>query len=143
MTESYNSNNTVAADVLERVTADPFAQHLGIEVVEVSLGRAVIRMKVQPWMANAMGTPHGGAIFALVDTALAFASNSYGTKAVALDVNITYCRPALIGSTVTATAEQANLTRRTGLYLISAKSEDGKLIASARGTVFRTEDTVR
>lgn len=120
------------------IRQDPFAQLLGIQVLNVVPGKAVIQMTVDPKMANFHGTPHGGAIFALADTALALASNSHGISAVALDVSISYCRPAPIGSQVTAIAVEENLTRNTGLYAITIHGEDNKLIASAKGTVFRT-----
>jgi acyl-CoA thioesterase len=126
-------------EFLQKLTAHPFAELLGMEVVEVSPGQASVRMTVRDDMLNAMGTPHGGAVFALADTALAVASNSHGPMAVALDVSITYCRPAPVGAVLTARAVEENLTRSTGLYNITVTSEDGKLIAVARGTVFRKQ----
>jgi acyl-CoA thioesterase len=126
-------------DLLQKITDHPFARLLGMEVVDVSPGQASVRMTVREEMLNAMGTPHGGAVFALADTALAVASNSHGPMAVALDVSITYCRPAPVGAVLTATAVEENLTRSTGLYNITVTSEDGKLIAVARGTVFRKQ----
>jgi acyl-CoA thioesterase len=133
------SNTSHSLDAyVSRIRQDPFAQLLGIQVIDVVPGKAVIQMAVDPKMANFHGTPHGGAIFALADTALALASNSHGIAAVALDVTISYCRPAPVGSQVTAIAVEENLTRNTGLYGITVHGEDGKLIASAKGTVFRT-----
>lgn len=117
---------------------DAFSRMLGIETVEIGVGTATLRMRLREDMQNIHGTPHGGVVFALADTALAAASNSHGIAAVALDVTITYCRPAPIGSTLTATAIEENLTRSTGLYTITITLPDGKLIATARGTVFRT-----
>ncbi|MDQ0190323.1 hydroxyphenylacetyl-CoA thioesterase PaaI [Alicyclobacillus cycloheptanicus] len=123
----------------EEVTGfDPFSKLLGIEVVRVAEGQATVQMRLREDMANVHGTPHGGAVFTLADTALAIASNSHGVAAVALDVTITFCRPAPIGSLLTATAVEDNLTRSTGLYTINITSDTGKLIATARGTVFRT-----
>lgn len=129
-------------DLRQKISDHPFAQALGIEVVSVREGHAILKMKVRPDMANSQGIPHGGAIFSLADTALALASNAYGTVAVALDVSISYCRPAPIGSIVIATATEENLTRRTGLYALTVETEDGKLVASAKGTVFRTGEPI-
>ncbi|WDL98287.1 hydroxyphenylacetyl-CoA thioesterase PaaI [Alicyclobacillus sp. ALC3] len=123
-------------------TLDAFSTALGMSVVQVATGEATVAMTVREDMTNVHGTPHGGAIFSLADSALALASNSHGTAAVALDVSITYCRPAPVGSIVTARAVEDNLTRSTGLYTITVTGEDGKLIATARGTVFRTGQPV-
>ncbi len=124
------------------VALDAFSTALGMTIVQVGTGEATVAMTVREDMTNVHGTPHGGAIFSLADSALALASNSHGTAAVALDVSITYCRPAPIGSTVTARAVEENLTRSTGLYTITVTGADGKLIATARGTVFRTGQPV-
>ncbi|WP_054970775.1 hydroxyphenylacetyl-CoA thioesterase PaaI [Alicyclobacillus ferrooxydans] len=117
---------------------DPFSQLLGMRLVDLKPGIGTVEMTVGPEHMNPHGTPHGGAIFSLADSALAVASNSRGLEAVALDVSITYCRPALNGSVLRATASELNVTRRTGLFDIRVEREDGKLVASARGTVFYT-----
>lgn len=117
---------------------DPFSQLLGMRLVALDAGVATVEMSVSPKLMNPHGTPHGGAIFSLADSALALASNSRGLEAVALDVSITYCRPAAEGSVLYATATEMNLTKKTGLYDIRVEREDGKLVASARGTVFFT-----
>lgn len=110
-----------------------------MRLVDVKAGIATVEMAVRSELMNPHGTPHGGAIFSLADSALALASNSRGLEAVALDVSITYCRPAAIDSVLLATASEINITKRTGLFDIRVeREEDGKLVASARGTVFYT-----
>ena len=60
---------------------DAWAQEAGIELMEVSAGRAKVRMRIAGWHKNSHGTVHGGAIFTLADTAFALASNSHGIPA--------------------------------------------------------------
>jgi len=134
--------SVISQAVYDAITQHPFAKWLGIEVVDVQLGMGSCQMKLTPETASAHGLPHGGVIFTLADTALALASNSYGETAVALDVTISFCRPAPLGSVVIATATEENRTKRTGLYSIVVVSENGKLIASAKGTVFLTGQSV-
>lgn len=117
---------------------DPYSELLGMEALEVGPGRAVVRMTVRANMINPHGTAHGGSIFSLADTALALASNSHGIEAVALNVNLTYCRPGLADTCLTAVVTEENLTRSTGMYKIEVQREDGKLVASGQGNVFRT-----
>ena len=57
-------------------TGDLFPKSLGIELVELAPGRAVVAMTVTEGMANFHGTAHGGAIFTLADTAFALSCNS-------------------------------------------------------------------
>lgn len=142
-TELHQENQMVTdpqttAEALPPATLDPFSQLLGIRLVDLKPGIGTVELTVGQQHMNPHGTPHGGAIFSLADSALALASNSKGLEAVALDVSITYCRPAPNGSVLRATASELNVTRRTGLFDIRVEREDGKLVASARGTVFYT-----
>lgn len=130
------------AAVTSHLAADPFARHLGIDIIDVEPGTARVTLRLQDWMCNAHGMPHGGLLFSLADTAFALASNAYGVIAVALDVSITFCRPAAIGALLTGTAAEINRTTRTGLYELNVHDDAGRLIATARGTVFRTDRPV-
>ncbi len=60
------------------VDNDRFAEHTGIELVEVSKGYARAEMKVEEKHLNGLGLAHGGAIFTLADLAFAAACNSHG-----------------------------------------------------------------
>ena len=62
---------------------DAYAKQAGIELLEVSLGRAKVKMPIMDQHKNSHGTVHGGAIFTLADTAFALASNSHGIPAAA------------------------------------------------------------
>ena len=138
--DTWQSQN---ADIIsEKLRSDPFAAYLGIHIEHVSPGAATVTMRLTEAMRNAHGMPHGGALFTLADTAFALASNAHGVISVALDVTITFCRPAPIGTVLTATASEVNLTKRTGLYEMNVHDESQKLIATARGTVFRTGQAV-
>ncbi len=63
---------------------------LGIELVEVTAGRAAARMTITSAMVNGHGIAHGGFVFTLADTAFACACNSYGPVAVAAGADITF-----------------------------------------------------
>ncbi|MFM8781061.1 MAG: hotdog fold thioesterase, partial [Gemmatimonadota bacterium] len=81
----------LARETVERMLVrDAFSQWLGVEIVEVLAGRAVLRMTVRPEMVNGFGTGHGGIVFAFADSALAFCTNSDGEISVALDCTVSY-----------------------------------------------------
>lgn len=136
------SQPTNQENLIQHLSSDPFAGHLGIEIVDALPGSARVTVRLQDWMCNAHGIPHGGLLFTLADTAFALASNAYGVIAVALDVSITFCRPAAVGALLTGTATEINRTTRTGLYELNVHDDGGRLIATARGTVFRTDRPV-
>jgi len=49
-------------------------------------------------MENIFGMAHGGALFALIDESFEVASNSHGTMAVALNMNVNYIATPAKGS---------------------------------------------
>lgn len=116
---------------------DRFGRHNGMEIIEMEEGRARTRLIVADCHLNAENITHGAAVFGLADLALAAASNSYGRPAVALNMNISFVKASGIGSVLTATARQDNLTHRTGLYRIVVENEQKETIAVAEGLVFR------
>lgn len=141
---------TVPEDLRERIAADPYCEMLGIELRELASGRAVTALEVTEDLLNFHGTPHGGAIYSLADAAFAAASNSHGETAVALETNVSYLEAVEVGTTLTATAEETHLTRRTAEYevVVAAEgtSEDsadgagegaGERVATFRGRVYR------
>lgn len=122
-----------------KIAADPFAQSLGIELLELAAGRSRLAMTLQPHMLNFHGIPHGGAIFTLVDAAFAAAGNSHGQVAVALSMTINYCAAVPVGTRLLANAVEESLGGRTGLYRITVTTDDPepKLVALCDGTVYR------
>ncbi|MCU0764216.1 MAG: hotdog fold thioesterase, partial [Hydrogenophaga sp.] len=61
---------------------------MGIELLSIAPGRAVLRMAVQALHLNGHRICHGGFIFTLADTTFAYACNSYNRNAVAAGCSI-------------------------------------------------------
>ncbi|MHC5173758.1 MAG: PaaI family thioesterase, partial [Planctomycetota bacterium] len=74
----------------ELLSKDAFAEHNGIELVEIGPGMARAVMTVGNEHFNGVGIVHGAAIFSLADFAFAAASNSHGVVAVAINANISF-----------------------------------------------------
>ncbi|MBI5248955.1 MAG: hotdog fold thioesterase [Desulfomonile tiedjei] len=126
-------------DLMERSKAEPYSRLLGMEVVDVGPGSAVVRMRVNPEMANIFGSTHGGALFSLIDEAFQLACNTHGVLSVALNVSITYIAAAAAGSVLEARATEVHKTRRTSSYLCEIRErDDRKLIATAQALAYRT-----
>jgi len=131
----------LAVKVVEKMMAeDAFSQWLGIEVANIKPGYAKLKMQVRAEMVNGFNVTHGGIIFSLADSALAFASNSYGRVAVAMENNISFTKKVMPGNILTATTEELSLGRRIAVYNISIANQDKEKVALFRGTVFRTKE---
>jgi len=123
--------------IREVIKGDRFSRFMGIELLELREGYSKVAMTVKGDMLNFHGIAHGGAIFSLADAAFAAASNSHGQRALALCMSISYRSPAKEGMRLVAEAFEESLGNRTALYRIAVRSEDGELIASCQGTVYR------
>lgn len=127
-------------DLRRLIEGDRFMKYMGIQVLDLGEGYSKLAMTLTGDMINFHNVGHGGAIFALADAAFAAASNSHGEKALALNMNINYCSPAKEGMRLIAEAQEESLGRKVGLYRIMVRSEDGRLIASSQGIVYRKHD---
>ena len=130
----------LAQAVVDKMMAnDPFSQWLGIEVVEVKPGRCVLKMNVRDEMLNGFKILHGGVTFSLADSALAFASNSYGKKSVSIEVSMSYTGQVEEGDILIATAEVASLNHKIAVFNVTVNTLEDITIALFKGTVYRTE----
>ncbi len=128
----------VAEKVRDVMFADDAASRmLGLQIVDVSPGRAVATMMVRADMLNGFAICHGGLIATLADSAFAFACNSRNALTVASGFGIDILKSAKLNDVLTATAEETSLAGRTGLYDITVKNQNGELIAMFRGRSYR------
>lgn len=105
----------------------------GVEIEEAREGYARIRMSVRAEMLNGHRIAHGGMIFALADTAFAYACNSRNESTVAQQASIVFLAPAQEGDVLVAEAREAVLAGRSGVYTVSVRTADGRVIAEFTG----------
>ena len=121
---------------------DHAVRALGIRLERLRDGTATMSMTVTEAMSNGLGMCHGGIIFTLADTAMAYASNSRGAPAVAATAAINFVRPAKTGDRLVAKAIERHSSRRTGLYEVDVTRDDGAIVATFHGRVmFLTDDS--
>lgn len=128
--------------LFKAISNDSFARMVGIEYQEVRPGYGRTAMTVTPQMLNALGIPHGGAIFSLADSAFAAASNSHGQVAVALSMSINFLAAAAPGTRLVAEAQELRKGYRAGFYQITVTSEAGDPIAVLQAVVHRRRDSI-
>ena len=111
---------------------DAASQAMGMTLESIRPGYARLTMRVRDDMVNGHRICHGGFVFALADSAFAFACNSYGQVAVAQDCDIVFVVPARLGNVLTAEATQRHRFGRNGIYDVTVR-RGGEVVAEFRG----------
>ena len=123
--------------IKEALVENRASKYLGIEVLELEVGYAKLKMTISEDMTNFHGVTFGGFVFALADMAFGAASNSHGTQAVALNANISFVKGTRPGAALVAVCVEEHLTSKTGLYRVRVENEVQELVAVFEGTVYR------
>jgi acyl-CoA thioesterase len=112
---------------------DRASKWLGMRILEVAPGRAVLAMTVRDEMLNGHDICHGGLITTLADSAFAFACNSYNELTVASGFAVDLLAPGRLGDVLTATCHEVSKAGRTGVYDCEVINHNGQRIAVFRG----------
>ena len=124
---------------MSKVSEEPFARLVGIRLVEVGDGYALCEMVYNEAIDNIHGMAHGGAIFSLVDEAFEISSNSHGNAAVALNMNVTFIRPAVRNTVLRARSTEISKGAKTATYQITVEDREG-LVAVCQALAYRKRD---
>lgn len=112
---------------------DNATRHLGMELVSIAPGEAVIAMDITDAMTNGHGICHGGYMFTLADSAFAFACNSHNQRSVAQHCSVSFIAPAFRGDRLTASAQEVSRRGRSGIYDVRITNQEGEIVAEFRG----------
>jgi acyl-CoA thioesterase len=121
---------------------DRFTKWLGLQIDEYKKGYCKLHFQVSDEMLNGFNKVHGGVLFAASDSAFAFACNSHGNITVALDVSISFTKPAGPGDLLSVVAEEVFLGNKIGVYDVRTTNDKGELVALFKGTAYRTDKIV-
>lgn len=117
---------------------DAFSQWLGIQILDVGEGSAILEFEVRPEMLNGFYILHGGVSYSVADSALAFAANSHGIQSVSIETSISHTKPAKVGDKIRVVALEMNKTTKIAIYSVELTNENSETIALFKGTVYRT-----
>jgi acyl-CoA thioesterase len=128
-------NADALADKIARrmLAAEGTGPAWGIEIEEAREGYARIRMTLTAAMLNGQKIAHGGMIFALADTAFAYACNSRNVTTVAAQASVVFLDAAKEGEMLVAEAREVALAGRSGVTHVSVRGADGRAIAEFQG----------
>ena len=126
--------------IFEKMEQEPFAQFLGIKLMEIGEGTAKAEIEANgEHMLNSHGTIHGAVIFALADYVFAAACNSYGKTAVGLSTTVNFISAAKKGDVLEAVALEEKRNNRIGWYKINITTKD-TLIATMEAVAYRKKE---
>jgi len=128
---------TVVAGMMAR---DLFSQWLGLTIVDVRPKTCTVRAAVRPEMVNGFGVAHGGIVFAIADSAFAFACNTHGRVTVSIENSVTYPMAIQRGDVLTAVAESESESNRLAYYKVTVRNQKDDVVALFRGTAYKTKN---
>ncbi len=115
---------------------------MGMDLMECSPGRAVVRMEVKALHLNGHQICHGGFIFTLADTTFAFACNSHNKVTVAAGCSIEFLKSGQLGDVLTCVGVEQTLMGRHGIYDMQVNNQQGEVIAMFRGKSAQIAGTI-
>ena len=130
-------DDKVISGIKRQVEKEPYAQKLGMRLVLLEPGHAIVEMTPSDGLENIFGMAHGGAIFSLIDEAFQVSCNAHGTVAVALNMTVTYHVPPDKNRTLRAESKEIHRSTKTGTYEIKVTDDKNRLIASCMALAYR------
>ncbi len=112
-------------------TRQPFANLMGVEVVEAEKDRVRARLTVREDLCTAGDIVHGGALMAFADAlgAMGAALNlPDGAGTTTLESKTNFLRSARVGETIEAETTPIHLGRRSSVWQTRITNADGKLL---------------
>ncbi len=104
-----------------------------LKLEDAGFGWARASMVIRADMLNGLGTAHGGMIFALADTAFAYACNSNNVATFAQHASISFLSAGREGERLIAEAREDGAAGRTGVYSVRVTGADGRVVAIFQG----------
>ena len=127
--------------IRKRVANEPYAKKMGLKLLKLEPGYALVEMELADDMANIFDMTHGGAIFSLIDEAFEISCNTHGTVAVALNVSVTYHRSPTDRAVLRAESKEIQRSAKTATYDIRVtEGENNILIATCQALAYRKKE---
>ena len=120
------------ASLSESLPALPFAELMGVKVVEATKTRVVGQLTVREALTTGGHILHGGAYMAFADSlgAIAgFLNLAPGTRTTTLESKTNFLGSARVGETITGEATPLHVGRRSSVWQTRVTNADGRLLA--------------
>lgn len=138
MSQTRIFSEEIFTEALNSIGEGCLISHLGIEIIEIGPDFLRARMPVDKRTRQPMGLLHGGASLVLAESLGSYASTLLVdmTKyhVVGLEINANHMRAVHEGY-VYGTVAPLHIGRRTHVWNIEIKNEEGKLVCVSRLTI--------
>ncbi len=125
-----SSGNKELDTFLNKIEEQPgFFKHNNYSFIEIKENCAILKAKLNENSMNPYNMAHGGLIFGLGDMAMGTAVGTTGRKAVTLNANINYLKPA-IGKYLQAKAEIIKKGKTTCYLRCNIYNDQDVLVAT-------------
>ena len=117
-------------------TRNPFWALLGMELLEIKKGWAMVRLPIEDKLTNAIGLVHGGAIFSAADSAVGMAlvgMTNRDENISTLEMKINYMKP-VNGSEIIAEAKIIHRGSQTAIGDVDVRDEEQNLVSKGMAT---------
>jgi acyl-CoA thioesterase len=122
------------------LNTDLFSEWMNVSVEELGKGFCTLSCTTKKEMLNGFDILHGGITYSLSDSALAFASNSYGNKCVSVETSISHIRPVGVNTKLRAKCVEIHRGKTIGIYTVDIFDNEDKLVSKFKGTVHISRD---
>lgn len=127
----------ITAEILEKMNANSLYETMGIQIETAGGGKARSHLIPKPPLCWPFSEQvHGGVLFTLMDTTMAWAIWSQleaGFNSTTVNIDIHYTRPAR-SDAFACTAWSTHKTRRSSFVRSDIHDSNGELVAMGQGT---------
>ncbi len=120
---------------------DAFSEWMGIKIQNIDQKGCTLSVEVRDNMTNGFGIAHGGILFSLADTALAFAANHLGQIAKTVQAQISFFKPVYKNDVLHAVCTLTHQGHKLMHYNIEIVNQHKEQVAQFKGTVYKSSKT--
>lgn len=118
---------------------DSFSRWAGMKVVALSEGFCILEMIIKEEHLNGFSIIHGGLLFSLADSALAFAANSSGKKAKTISASCNFLATSLLNDTLIAEAKVIKSGQNFGFFEVMVRSQNNAVFSASFTVAYSKE----
>ncbi len=137
-----NSKDHAAQLINYLLKNDSFSQWMGIKVMEADDGYCKLSCRITDHMLNGYGVTHGGILFSLADTALAFAAASSGRVSLVVDHSISFTNSSKQSELITAEASIEHQSHKLSVGTVKISDKTGRTLCVTKGTIYKKTESI-
>lgn len=126
----------------ELIERNPFANHIGMELLEVEKGFAKGCIRLEKEYTNIYGGMHGGCSYALADTLAGIAAASYGRYVTTVGGSMNYLLPVADTEYVYCEAKAVRQGKTVGVYDVVITNDAGDILCNGSFTYYRLKKEI-